>query len=262
MQSENGKDPLLANKIIGAGLAALLLIFGLPQLTAALFGGGHHGGDSEELHLAYCCVELETEATDATEEAPPDLGTLLANASVSAGSRRAAICQSCHTFEEGGANGTGPNLWNVVGRPVASVPGFNYTSALKEFGGTWTYERLDEFLHNSQEYVPGTAMVQRFPRDDQRADILAYLGSLSNNPVPYPEPAPAVTPEETEPAAADAAESADPESEALADEAVSDAAENGAEEAANEMPEEAEASDEATENAVEEVAGDEAQPEE
>ncbi len=110
---------------------------------------------------------------------------------MSAGERRSAICASCHNFEKGGPNGTGPNLYGVVGRAVAGHEGFNYTSALQEFGGEWTYERLDGYLTNSQEYVPGTAMVQRFPREEQRADILAYLGSLADNPVPFPEPAPA-----------------------------------------------------------------------
>lgn len=202
MQSDNNKDPLLSNKIAAAVLTALLLVFGLPQLTAAVFGGGHHG-KGEELHLAYCCVELETGAGAAVEEeAPPDLGTLLAAASASGGERRAALCKSCHTFEEGGANGAGPNLYDIVGKPVANVPGFNYTGALKEFGGTWTYDRLDQYIRNSQEYVPGTAMVQRFARDDQRADILAYLQTLSSSPVPFP--APAVVEEPAEEATADA----------------------------------------------------------
>ncbi|MEO1136139.1 MAG: c-type cytochrome [Pseudomonadota bacterium] len=184
------KDPLLGNKIAGAALTALLLIFGLPQLTKALTGGGHHGGHDGELHLAYGGV-VDLGVAAGPEEAAPvlDLGTLLADASASAGERRAAICASCHTFDEGGANGTGPNLWNTVGRQVAGVAGFNYTNALSDAGGVWTYERLDAYLKNSQEYIPGTSMVQRFPRDPQRADILAYLGSLSANPVPFPEPA-------------------------------------------------------------------------
>lgn len=201
------QDPLLGNKIAAAGLTALLLVFGLPQLTAAVFGGGHHGGHAEELHLAYCCVELDSaDAAGGEEEAPYDLGALMANASVSGGERRAALCQSCHTFEQGGANGTGPNLWNIVNRPVASVSGFNYTSALQDAGGEWTYERLDAYLQNSQEYIPGTAMAQRFPRDNQRADLLAYLGSLSANPAPYPAPAPQLVEDE---AAVDAETEAD-----------------------------------------------------
>ncbi len=188
------KDPLFGNKLAAALLSAALLVFGLPQLTAAILGGGEHGGGhAEELHLAYCCVELETgAASGGEEEVVYDLGALLADASVAGGERRSALCQSCHTFEEGGANGTGPNLWNIVGRQVGTVGGFGYTSVLQDDGGSWTYERLDAYLRNSQEYMPGTAMVQRFPRDNQRADILAYLGSLSSNPVPFPAPLPAV----------------------------------------------------------------------
>jgi cytochrome c len=184
------KDPLLVNKIVGAILAALLLVFGLPHLTSALIGGEGHGGeDSGELHLAYGGDIQLAAAASATEEEPTvSLAQLLADASVSGGERRAALCKSCHTLEEGGANGAGPNLWNVVGRQVASAAGFNYTSALQAAGGVWTYDRLDAYLKNSQEYIPGTAMTQRFSKDNQRADILAYLGSLSNSPVPFPEP--------------------------------------------------------------------------
>ncbi|MEO1252828.1 MAG: c-type cytochrome [Pseudomonadota bacterium] len=200
---KNSKDPLFLNKIFGAVLAAALLFFGLPQLSKALFGGGHHGGDGE-LHLAYCCVELdfgEAAAADAGETVY-DLGALLADASVAAGERGSALCASCHSFDQGGANGTGPNLWNIVGRDVASVSGFNYSNALASLSGAWTYERLDKYLENSQEYVPGTSMAQRVSRDNKRAEILAYLGSLSNNPVAYPDPIPAPV-EEASAAAAD-----------------------------------------------------------
>ena len=183
-------DPLFFNKFAAAVLTALLMFFGLPQLADALLGGGHHGGGhGKELHLAYP-IDYQVDVNPGDAPVKMDLGTLMASATMTVGERRAALCKSCHTFEEGGANGTGPNLWNIVGRQVATVPGFNYSSALKEFGGVWTYERLDGYLANSQGYVPGTAMVQRFPKDDQRADILAYLGSLSASPLPFPEPAP------------------------------------------------------------------------
>ncbi len=196
-------DPLFGNKLAAAVLVALLLFFGLPQLASSLIGGGgHHGGHGGELKLAYP-IEFETDgAGDEAPVAEIGLGTLLADASASAGERKAALCKSCHSFEEGGANGAGPNLWNVVGRQVAAVSGFNYTSALEDFGGEWTYERLDKYLENSQSYIPGTLMVQKIGKDDQRADILAYLGSLSEDPVPFPEPE--VAADETASAAEDA----------------------------------------------------------
>jgi cytochrome c len=198
MSTENSNDPLLTNKIAAALLAALLLVVGLPQVMNVIAGGGSHGGAGEALHLAYCCVDLETLAgpAAAAEEATVPLAARLAEANAAAGERQAALCKSCHTFEAGGASGTGPNLWNVVGRSVASRPDFAYSGALEAFGGQWSYERLDAFLENSQSYVPGTAMVQRLGQGDRRANILAYLQTLSSDPVPFPEPSEAATSEE------------------------------------------------------------------
>lgn len=220
---DNQDDPLFFNKIAAAILAALLLVFGLPQLANALFGGGHHGGD-EELHLAYCCVELEAASHGGGDEEPAfDLGAALAAADPAAGQRRSAICASCHSFEKGGPDGTGPNLWDIVGRDVAGVSGFGYTGALQAAGGQWTYERLDAYLENSQGYIPGTAMVQRFPQDDRRVAILAYLSTLSDDPVPFPAPA-VVEAEET---SSDLEEAAEAVADAVEDagEAAEDAAE-------------------------------------
>lgn len=191
------KDPMLFNKIAAAGLTALLIFFGLPQVAKALRGGaGHHGADHGELKLAYP-IDWQTALGGAgAEEAAEvvDLGALLAAASPAAGERRAALCKSCHTFEKGGADGTGPNLWGVVGRPVASHAGFAYSAALKSAGGAWTYERLDQYIANSQAFMPGTAMMQRFPKADQRAEILAYLSTLSDSPAAFPPPLAAAAP--------------------------------------------------------------------
>lgn len=197
-------DPLFTNKLAFAALASALLIFGIPILVDRLIGEphhvGHHGDDHGEGEKSawpfphFPEMEMTGGSAPAEDKPPFDLGAALLSANAGSGERRSAICASCHTFEEGGAQGTGPNLYDIVGREVGSVAGFNYSGALKELGGVWTYERLDGYLKNSQAWLPGTAMVQRFPRDDQRADLLAYLGSLSDDPVPFPEPA-AVEPE-------------------------------------------------------------------
>jgi cytochrome c len=193
------------NKIAAAMLVALLLFFGLPQLATALRGGHHGGGhEAEDAHPfpQYPVAYATDGAAGGETAAPVDFATLLAAADPKAGERRAALCKSCHTLDKGGANGTGPNLWGVVGRPVAGHAGFNYTAALKAAGGEWTFDRLSAFLENSQADIPGTAMVQRFPKPEQRAELLVYLNTLSDNPAPLPTPAPAPAAEEAAPEAA------------------------------------------------------------
>tara|TARA_R110002072_G_scaffold20221_1_gene73861 strand:- start:6603 stop:7229 length:627 start_codon:yes stop_codon:yes gene_type:complete len=142
---------------------------------------------------------------EAVVEGPTDYGLLLASADIGAGERVARRCQSCHTFENGGADGTGPHLWNVVGRAVASVAGFNYSGALTESGGDWGYEELDGFLERPSAYAPGTAMTFAGLRDEgQRMDLIAYLRSLSESPMALPDPLPAVEPETVEAAMTEA----------------------------------------------------------
>ncbi|MEZ5893496.1 MAG: cytochrome c family protein [Parvularculaceae bacterium] len=224
------KDPLFGNKVAAAVLTALLLIFGLPQITKALFGGGHHGGEGEELHLAYG-GDLDLGAGHAAEDEGPKVTfeELLANASAAAGERRAAICKSCHTLDKGGANGTGPNLWGIVNRAVGSHEGFNYTAAVRAAGGVWSYDRLDHYLANSPEYIPGTAMAQRIAKPEQRAEIIAYLYTLSDSPAALPEVAAPAAEEAAAPAEEHAEEHMDDAAEAAPTEEASAAEEHAGE---------------------------------
>ncbi|MBK1695944.1 c-type cytochrome [Rhodovibrio salinarum] len=123
------------------------------------------------------------------EEQAPDLATLLANASASEGESGVRACQACHSFEEGGANKVGPHLFNVVGREIASVDGFGYSSALKGKEGEWTYKKLDAWLENPSGWASGTSMSYPGIKDaEKRADVILYLREQSNNPPPLPEP--------------------------------------------------------------------------
>jgi cytochrome c len=110
---------------------------------------------------------------------------------VAKGEAFAKRCGACHTFEAGGANKVGPNLWNVVNRPVASVPDYNYSEAMIAFseGGakTWTYDLLSAYLADPKATVPKNKMV--FPgikKDEDRANVIAYLRTLSESPAPLP----------------------------------------------------------------------------
>jgi cytochrome c len=96
-------------------------------------------------------------------------------------------CAACHTFDAGGANRLGPNLHNIVGQDIASVEGFNYSPALQALEGVWDDEHLDAFLADPRDYAPGNRMAFAGVRDPaQRADIIAYLRSITDDPPPLP----------------------------------------------------------------------------
>ena len=98
-------------------------------------------------------------------------------------------CIACHTYNEGGKAGLGPNLYGVVGQPHAHMPGFAYSAALKAKAGNWSYEELDKWLAKPAAYAPGTKMTfAGIPDPKMRADVIAYLRSLSASPEPLPTP--------------------------------------------------------------------------
>lgn len=132
------------------------------------------------------------ESKSSKPEIPP-IAPLLQKADIKKGAQIFKKCEACHSGEKGGPNKIGPNLWGVVGRPIASHPGFGYSSALKKFSDDgkkhWDYQLLNHFIHGPREYITGTAMTFLGVKDNQdRADVIAYLHTLSDNPVPFPKP--------------------------------------------------------------------------
>jgi cytochrome c len=96
-----------------------------------------------------------------------------------AGQRVFNQCRACHTIDEGGRNGVGPNLHGVVGRKAASIEGFRYSPNMRELaegGLTWTEENLDKYLTNPKSLVPrGSMAFAGIRNDQQRKDLIAYL---------------------------------------------------------------------------------------
>ncbi|NQV47677.1 MAG: cytochrome c family protein [Rhodospirillaceae bacterium] len=124
-----------------------------------------------------------------TEPAPAqdDIAARLAAADPASGEKVFRLCKSCHTANKGGKNRVGPNLWEVVGRKKVSLEGFTYSDAFHRLEGVWTYKDLDTFLKNPRTFVVGTRMSIKGIKDpDQRAGLIAYLRSLSDNPQPLP----------------------------------------------------------------------------
>lgn len=114
-----------------------------------------------------------------------DVLVRLAAANADAGLAVRPRCATCHTFEQNGPNRVGPNLWNVVGRDKGSLPGFQYSEAMLNAPGTWTFAELDAFLIAPAQHTPGTRMnFPGMPSATDRANLIAYLRTLSTNPVP------------------------------------------------------------------------------
>lgn len=115
------------------------------------------------------------------------LPTLLAKADPAKGQALTKVCATCHSFEKGAAAKVGPDLYGVVGRPKGSAAGFSYSDAMKAKGGDWTFADLDSFITSPKTFVPGTKMgFGGEPDAGKRADIIAYLRTLSDAPVPLP----------------------------------------------------------------------------
>lgn len=173
------------NKIAGAVLATALVVFGLGQARSMIY----HGEKPEKQGYAIEVAESGG-GEGGGETATVSLGTLLASADPAKGQAQAKACLACHAFEKGGPNKTGPDLWDVVDRPIAAHEGFAYSDSLKEHAADkWTFENLNKFIANPKGFAAKTKMTfGGVKRDQARADLLAYLRSLSDSPKPLPAP--------------------------------------------------------------------------
>lgn len=162
---------MTATKVVGALCGSLLIFLLGGWLAESLY---HVGGHGEEHEQAYS-IEVP-EGGEAEEEAVEvAFADVYAEADASAGESIWRQCSSCHQFEDG-ANGTGPHLYQIVGRDQANVDGYAYSSAFAELDAAWTPEELDGFLENPSEWVPGTKMTYRGLADvEDRANLIAYL---------------------------------------------------------------------------------------
>ena len=180
---------LTFNKVAGAVLATGLAVFGLKPVSEGLFA------PHEVEKPGYLVEVVEEGGAGAAPEAPIDWGTVLPTADIAAGQATFAKCQSCHTFASGGANGTGPNLFGVVGRKPASHGGFAYSPAMTAKSveiPVWDDAHLSEFIKAPQRYVSGTKMTfVGLKKPEERINMIAFLRSQGGTlPVPAPNPAP------------------------------------------------------------------------
>ncbi len=181
-------DSFELNKMAGALLGTVFFVFSVGLMSDALFSKEAPEKPGYELAAAEGDAPAGGEAAAAPAAAEP-IAPLLAKADAAAGEAVFKKCGACHSGDKGGANKVGPNLWGIVGRPIAAHEGFNYSAGIKEFaaGKSWDYEELSTFITKPKAYIKGTAMgFAGLAKAEDRANLLAYLRTLSDSPVPLP----------------------------------------------------------------------------
>jgi cytochrome c len=181
---------LVGVEALGLYSDAIFTQYRVPHVGYALPGGGPAAAATPAASSA-AQPESPTPAPSQAEaalEPPASLPELLAKADPAKGETDVKVCKTCHAFEKGAPARIGPPLWGVLGRPKGSISGFSYSDGLKAKGGDWSYEDINTFITKPSAFVPGTKMT--FPGESsavKRADILAYLRSLSDSPAPLPK---------------------------------------------------------------------------
>jgi len=183
-------DSFEFNKMAGAVLGTALVVFGLKSLAGFVYDSPLPEKPGFAIEVAEAGTGTEQPADGGEQPAAESLGAMLAKADAAKGQAVAKACQACHDLTKGGPNKVGPNLWGIVMRKHAAHEGFSYSEAMTaKAGDDWTYEALDAFIKKPSDAVPGTKMgFGGIKKDGDRANLLAYLATLADAPVPFPAP--------------------------------------------------------------------------
>ncbi len=203
---------LQPNKILGAVLAVAVVVFAIEFLSGQIFAKQEPTAPGYVVDMKAAPAVAATEASApaavkpdanapaaaasqqaataagaATDVAP--IADRLKTADAAAGEKTAKVCTACHSFANTGDNKVGPGLWEVVNRKPGTHEGFKYSQGMSTFGEshTWDYATLDVYLTNPKAEVPGNKMAfAGIKKPEDRANVIAYLRSLSANPAPLP----------------------------------------------------------------------------
>ena len=182
----DSRSNVIAMMVLGAGIVAL----GSSIVAGEVF-------DQERPEkMGYIVEGVEAEAGGEAPAAVVPIATLLATADPAKGAEVFKKCASCHNVTPGGANGIGPALHGVLGKPHGAHPGFAYSDAMKAMPGNWDFEGMNAWLTKPSAYVKGTKMnFAGLSKPDDRANLIAYLNAQGSN-LPLPAAPAAAAPAE------------------------------------------------------------------
>jgi cytochrome c len=179
-------DSFELNKIIAAVLLTTLFVIGINKFADSVF----HVEKPKKSAYKVEGVELASSVGKTTaikEVVKVDIKEILALGDTVHGEKVFKKCSACHIVAKGGKNLIGPALYGVTGRTSASIDGYAYSAALKAYGKNWSFEELNAFLLKPQSYIKGTKMAfAGLRKDKDRASVILYLNSQSDNPLPKP----------------------------------------------------------------------------
>ena len=173
------------NKIIVSIIFAITLVLGINKITDVIF----YVEKPEK--SAYQVASIATDNNSATTETNSvssgsgDIMALFASTNAAEGAKIFKKCAACHSITEGGANKIGPALWEVLGRPAGTVPGYKYSKAMAAYGKNWSFEEMNGFLIKPKDWIKGTKMsFAGLKNAKDRAAVILYMNKNSSSPLP------------------------------------------------------------------------------
>ena len=173
------------NKIIVSIVFAIILVIGINKVTDVIFYVEKPEKSAYQVASVTTVASTTSAETGSTNSEDGNIMALFASASATEGAKVFKKCAACHSIKEGGANKIGPALWDVLGRPAGSVPGYKYSKAMATHGKNWSFEEMNGFLIKPKDWIKGTKMsFAGLKNAKDRAAVILYMNENTNSPLP------------------------------------------------------------------------------